>query len=520
MKILWIIFVIVFISGCEETSVKKITDSDFISSNDSSATESDSLTTDSDSDSAVEADPCAENNGGCGDVSYAVCEKKTGGFACLCSGSYIPTKDDKKCVPRYDFKGPVYHGDALLVINKSPDGESAAFAGTLPKSAMPAGFKSLTTNISSFTAFSRVIPLPEHADRSRLMQKMMAPAPDPTIGDEKKFWAVDFATMKNYQLDAKAIYVGKYCIMWAEKPVVISTESAKAMADEFDSKIYQSDTENFYEMSDVDGNGKVTMLFLDSHGQVGGYFNPYDLYDYEDSNKTDMINIDQEVANFGKDYAAMVLVHEFQHLCHNNRDVLIEKNQTYFPWIGEGLSTSSEHVYLGFREDWLDAYNTSETISAGLPVTYFEWTTTYDVSNYGLTYLFHQYLRIHAKHGNAIYREIIMDENNDYQAYDNIIKKYIDPNLTFGDMLVNFRIALIMNEPVGLYGFGGEKGFTGFTRHYSTVDTEEIYLRGSGALLFQIKVPFKEKGDKESDISMIGIHLGKKTNDNASEYTD
>ncbi len=468
-----------------------------------------------DTSTCEKRDICADNNGGCGDPSYATCQNTETAWVCTCTGSYIPTKDDKKCVPRYDFGGPTYHGDMLLVVNEDPIGENSAFAGTLPKAAAKVMYNR-SVSLPSMP-LSRVLPLPSWVSQERRLEnRSIQPLPDPAVGEVRKFWVSDLSTGKNSQIDAEAVHVGSKCILWSQRPVRVSKTEAKGMGDEFDTKIHKSVSDNFYTMSDVDGNGKITMLFLDLKGQAGGYFNPYDLYDYADSNKTDMIYVEQDYAGTG--YDSVVLAHEFQHLVHNNRDRIEEKSGEYYSWIGEGLSTSSEHVYLGFRRDWLSAYNDSDTIPDGLSVTYFDWSTGGDVANYGLTYLFHQYLRIQAGQGNAVYREIIENANNNYQAYEALIQKYIDPKLSFGRFLTNFRLALLMNEKTGLYGFNSESGFKGFAKHFYTGDREEVYLRGGGALLFKLTGPFISNEDSDSGIVFVGVHSGTKTNDNADTY--
>ncbi|HOW51372.1 MAG TPA: hypothetical protein PLV42_04925 [bacterium] len=465
-----------------------------------------------------DTDECAATKDLCGDPDYAECENTDAGYRCICTNGYIPTSDELLCVPRYDFDGPIYHGDMLLVVNEEPNGEMSSIVGTLPqpgkmtKAALPRTPQAAVSGLPRrpFTAVER--PL----NRYRAIE----PALDPVVGDRTMLWTSDLNTGKREQVEAEAVYVGEHCIMWSEvSGGVIAESTARGIADEFDNTIFDLVTENFYEPSDVDQNGKISMFFVSMGGNAGGYFSPYELYDYEDSNKADMIFIEKMIGQFGAQYASDVIAHEFEHLVHNNRDALVEGKQNFLTWMAEGMSTSAEHVYRGFQRDYRNAYNDSDSVSEGLSVTYWDYNGSDITANYALTYLFHQYIRIHSGQGNAFYRELIESPNNDHLDFDAYIQKYIDPELDCGKMLTNFRIALIMNEATGLYGFKKEPSFTNFSKKYWQGNGgNEFYLRGGGALQIAIDRPFKEKNDKEPGIRYIGIHLGDTAIDAAADY--
>ncbi len=471
----------------------------------------------------VDTDECADEPGICGDASYASCENTEGAYVCTCANGYVPTSDDKLCVPKYDFEGSTYNGDLLLIVNEDADGNNQAFIGTMPETLL---MKSVPATASveeppTRPAFrDRVIPLPAHAtpDRRLGVNRFIEPEPDPVVGDRKYFWAYNFNTGDRYESEAEAVYVGEKCIMWAQLPVRVSTYAAQDIGKEFDNTIYGLITETFYEASDVDQNGKITIFFLDAGGNAGGYFSSYELYDFEDSNRTDMIYIEEMTAQWG-DYAVGIIAHEFTHLVHNNRDELVEELPQMNTWVMEGMSTSGEHVYGGFQSDYKSTYNSNDSIANGMSVTYWEYTSQDIIGNYALTYLFHQYLRIHSGQGTALYREIIESEYNDDRDYDAVIQKYIDPELDTAKMLTNFRIALVANEATGLYGFKKESGFSGIARRYwPGAGGNDFYLRGGGALQIGIDGSFKAPNDSDGGIRYIGIWSGKKATVTADEY--
>jgi len=470
-----------------------------------------------DATTCADINECTINPTICGAPDYASCTNTDGSFTCTCTNGYIPTSDKRLCIPRYDFEGPQYSGDLLLIVNEDADGNNQAFIGTLPSNLFTTAEQAQQPIPRSerffFPRFGRIVPLPPGVTPTELTRRTyraIEPTPDPEIGATRTFWAYNFNTGDRYQITAQAIYVGEYCILWAQVPVYVSASTAAAIGKEFDETLYPLITQTFYEASDVDGNGKITMLFLDAGGQAGGYFSPYELGDFEDSNKCDMIYIEQMTTIWGNGrYAMGIIAHEFTHLVHNNRDDLVEHNPNQQAWMMEGMSTSGEHIYRGFQSDYKSEYNSNESIANGMSVTYWEYTSPDVVGNYALTYLFHQYLRIHSGRGNAFYRELIEGEYNDYRDHDTIIKKYIDPNLDTAKMLTYFRIALIVNEPTGLYGFKKESGFSGFQKRYWNPSAgSEVYLRGGGALQIKITKPFTEPKDRDEGIRYIGIYTG------------
>ncbi|HSA33359.1 MAG TPA: calcium-binding EGF-like domain-containing protein [bacterium] len=481
-----------------------------------------------DTTACVGADECAADPTICGDPEYAACENTDEGYQCTCSNGYIPTSDGKLCVPRYDLEGPIHHGDILLIVNEDADGSNQAYIGTMPDTFMTlavpqaATSPSETTDLPPVRTRDRVLPLPPHAtpDLRLGIARAIEPSPDPEVGEIRTFWTSDLNTNLRYQIEAEALHVGTHCIVWAQRPVVVSATTAQSLGKEFDNTIYELITTNFYEASDVDQNGKITILFVDTDGQAGGYFSPYELYDLEDSNKADMIYIEQMIAQWGgSTYAADVVAHEFTHLVHNNRDDLVEKKLNDNMWMWEGMSTSGEHVYRGFQRDYKSTYNDSTTVAEGLSVTYWDYYGAEIEANYALTYLFHQYLRIQLGQGNAFYRELIESLNNGPQDYDDLIHTYIGEDLDLAQMLTGFRVALITNEKTGLYGFQGETGFTGFERKYWTGNGgNEFYLRGGGALQIRLTQPFRAPKDAEKTVRFIGIHSGTVTKDTREDY--
>ncbi len=152
------------------------------------------------------------------------------------------------------------------------------------------------------------------------------------------------------------------------------------IATNFDTLVYSLDVSAFGAPSDMDGNGKVAILFTRTVNElvnstsgyyVGGFFNPRDLFpqkgattaeDCPGSNEGEMfymlvpaptpgINGVIHTAGFVDSLTPSVLAHEFQHLINGGRRIYVNSGATSFEesWLNEGLSHIAEEL-LYYRE--------------------------------------------------------------------------------------------------------------------------------------------------------------------------
>jgi hypothetical protein len=311
-------------------------------------------------------------------------------------------------------------------------------------------------------------------------------------GDSKSFWVRDFRWDSNYQIQAKLVYSGSKTNVWVHNNQ-IGSDDARKLGSEFDQKIYPAVTKNFAQVSDVDGNGKIHVLVFDiqdgfsgNGGYIAGYFYGGDLYNIAGSNKSEIFYIDSyPLMGTGskKDVTAAyeTLAHEFQHMVNFNQNVFVENGQPMDTWLNEAFSMAAEQVYTGKAlQNRIDYYNISDSITGGHSLLF--WDNSGDVlSNYSLSYLFGQYVRVQANKGNAIFKEILNSPYNDYRSVEQVGKKYMGPSVTFGKMMTNFRGALLLKEPTGPYGFKGESSFSTLKPKLFTTSTSK-FLRGGGAI--------------------------------------
>ncbi|MCO7174830.1 hypothetical protein ACFP7A_04835 [Sporolactobacillus kofuensis] len=334
----------------------------------------------------------------------------------------------------------------------------------------------------------------DHLLKNRMLTRSVRASEQ--IGDSRNFWVSNLETNAYTQLNFRLDYSGTHANVWVANDQ-ISSDDADKLGDQFDSSIYSSDVDNFGNPLDVDGNGKINILCFDiqdgfdkSGGYVAGYFDPNDLTNGTDSNHSEILYMDTYPAmgtGSTKDVteAYPTMAHEFQHLINFSQNVLAEGHSPMDTWMDEGLAMAAEQVYTGAPlQDEIDYYNADSAISDGQSLLY--WDDDGDtLANYALSYLFMEYLRIQSGQGNQIYKQLIDDPNSNYKAVQDLIHKYINPNLSFGQFMTDFRLALYYNSPIGLYGFHGESGFTNIVR--KIYNGSSVNLRGGGAVVMSAK---------------------------------
>lgn len=321
----------------------------------------------------------------------------------------------------------------------------------------------------------------------------------------------------NKTVNATLMFSSKKAQIWTTSKIDFTNEDLEKLGTEFDEKIYPTVTKYFGEESDVNHDGKIDILFHDIQDEfettgayISGYFDPYDIepINYQSfGNNSEILHIDTypslgtSIGHKDITKAYDTIAHEFQHMVSFNQNVLVENDTQLDTWIDEGLSMASEEAYSGkVLNDRIDYYNHSDSIKKGKSLLL--WDEDDDVlSNYALSYLFFQYLKIQCEQGDNIFKEIIDDQHHNYLAVENVIQKYIDPKMSFSRFLLNFHKALFLKESEGPYGFHGIEGFNKIA--------PQIY-EGNGTSLKSGGVIFKKitngiPNDKGQDIAYVGL---------------
>ncbi|WP_010676969.1 Ig-like domain-containing protein [Bacillus timonensis] len=396
-----------------------------------------------------------------------------------------------------------------VISNESTSGEYAQSTGTFNVKDIPYTFDSQLKQ-GAYRMDANIPFDPASEDVNLFQKNSKSIFQSYSVGESKSFWVVNLQTNGHSTINARLAYSGSKANVWVHNNQISDAE-AVTLGKEFDNNIYEPITSHFAKESDVNQDGKINILTFDiqdgftgSGGYVAGYFSSRDLYNTSYSNESEIFYIDTYPTmgfNSSKDVSQAygTLAHEFQHMVNFNQNVLVEGNDYMPTWLNEGLSEAADQIYSGSGlSDRLNYYNTSASIQNGHSLLYWGGDT---LSNYSLSYLFMQYIKIQAGQGNRIFKEIMEDSANDYYAIENIAKKYISPDMTFGKLMTNFRIALLLKEPTGLYGFKGDTFFDALK--------EKIYngnyaaLRGGGSIVttFNSEEGFNVPADKGTDIT-------------------
>ncbi len=415
--------------------------------------------------------------------------------------------------PRLDFEGPVFKGDKVLVYHYSTNGYQNNFSGTLSTTTLFSD-NNLSYKIPDIPRMDFRPPVPDYLGKPSIVTEKLLlhePVKSFAIGDKDTFYIYNFQTGGNRAVMATLRNVGKYCEVWVtDEGVFVSDSKIQDIVDEFDSVIYYLVTENFYDVADIDGNGVVSILLADLGGGAAGYITKGDLFtkeEYSQSNFRDLVYIEKSMSTSDIN---STIVHELQHLAHANRNILIEgdwdSDNLSYRWIDEGLATAAQHMYEGPQTTWLTVLNHNyyngpvRDGNSFLYWDYFDHNKVY--SDYAMAYVFIQYLRIQSGNKTSIYREIIECTTNDYRCVENIVKKYVDPEYTLSDFIVDFRITLILQDDSGPYSFAGESAFKftipAFTRN-------SVNLRGGGGVFINSDNSFMAPSDAGQNIIFVGI---------------
>ncbi|MFF5993848.1 S-layer homology domain-containing protein [Lysinibacillus sp. KU-BSD001] len=412
-------------------------------------------------------------------------------------------------------QGPLYGGDYIVISNESLTiGESQSTGPLIfhPQQSVKSEMDYLTVPLKD--AFAVV--------DTQLSSHQVATTYH--LGDIKLFNLYNHATSTYYNNYATLAYIGEHAEVWVQNRA-ITNEQAVKLANEFDRHIYPLVTENFGLPSDIDGNGRIAILCFDVKDNsareevdnyIAGYFSPVDLYKNEQldvsvSNEMEMIYIDtyptmgNDPSNLDVTKSYATLVHEFQHLVTAVQERFTEqKHQVMANWLDEGLALAAEQMYIkGPLHDYMQYYNESTAIRDGRSLL--EWHNADPLANYALSYLFMQYLKIQAQQGDAIFKEIILHEGTEIEAVESIIHQYIDPNLSFGEFMTAFRVALVLKAETGLYGFRGNKDFDSIMTQVYTGTAPN--LKAGESVVIQTNNRLLESSfTKESDITLTGVY--------------
>jgi len=193
-----------------------------------------------------------------------------------------------------------------------------------------------------------------------------APSLVPAVGDRRSFKVLNSAGGFD-DVTGVARYVGSHGALYVDETAPqggLQPSDLETLAAEFDEVIYPTVTGVFGMPSDIDGNGRVIILFTPavnrltprgSDSFVGGFFYGLDLLDQSGSNRGEVfyalvpdptgVYSDPRPTDKVMGVIPAILAHEFQHMVHFNQRVLkLGASNVEALWLSEGLAQMSEEL--------------------------------------------------------------------------------------------------------------------------------------------------------------------------------
>ncbi len=193
---------------------------------------------------------------------------------------------------------------------------------------------------------------------------------DVRIGDRASFQFYNFVSRTQSVVDAVVVMVSPHSVIVADTIAPaggFTSADYQAFANEFENVTYPTDTTYFGKPSDVDGNGRVIMLFTKevnkltppgSGGYYGGFFNALDLFPTSSNSRSNAgeifyLAVPDPANQLGvklptdqlRTNTRATLAHEFQHMINaGNRIALGPIAGFEESWLDEGLAHMAEDL--------------------------------------------------------------------------------------------------------------------------------------------------------------------------------
>jgi hypothetical protein len=298
--------------------------------------------------------------------------------------------------------------------------------------------------------------------KCNLPQVMAASASPRLVGETDTFWVTNVETNENTEVTATLQYATPHVYFWVQDGVTYDDGELKALADEFEAKIYPTNREFFgNEWSPgIDGDEHIYILYARGlGGSIAGYFSSSDSIHplvHEFSNAHEMFLFNDDNTFLGEEYAYSVLAHEFQHMIHWNQDL----NET--SWLNEGSSELA--VFLNGYDtggfDWLYINNPDLQLN--------DWPNDQDETtpHYGAGFLFMTYFL--DRFGEQATQALVKDLDNGFESVDAVLAEIqaVDP---------------ASGEPITADAFFMDWAATNFLLDASAGDGRYVYNNYPGA---------------------------------------
>lgn len=274
-------------------------------------------------------------------------------------------------------------------------------------------------------------------------------SPARQVGEKQLFWVSNDSENTEFQISATLRVVGEHIYMWLEDGAQVSDADLQALADAFDSRIY-NEVRNLWGSEatpGVDGDPRLYGLFAYNLGSgmaayfVGRHTFPVQVYPTSNQHEMFFFNLDGiGTSNIANPYVESILAHEFQHMIRAN----IQDNDAL--WLNEGLSTFTQ----------LLLYNDLGAVTNFLAAPQTQLNTWAEeeprAPHYGAAMLFIDYF--YERYGLDAVRQLSADPGTGLDAFDRVLKAMDEPGVD--TLFADWSVANVILDPAladGQYGY-------------------------------------------------------------------
>lgn len=305
-----------------------------------------------------------------------------------------------------------------------------------------------------------------------------------SLGESRSFKVLSsLSSTKSYAtVNASAECIGDNVIFYVDQEVsqnVLSDADIAKLCADFDPVVVR-EQQLFGSLSDVDGNGKVVVLFTPQVNRLGGqgggiitgFFLAGDLYPSSDSNPSSntmeilYIMVPDPNGAWGtkvnrafamSNFLPSVLPHELQHAINYNEHVFVARGVAENSCLNEGLSHLAEDL-LGQGQENPSRYG----IYLSSPQSYSVISCSQaGLGNRGGSYLFLRYLYDQSGNGDAFVRRLIQSPLKGIKNLEAAFAGTQNDFNQFGEFFMRFAVALtgITKDPA--FSFKGRSKHSG-----------------------------------------------------------
>lgn len=273
------------------------------------------------------------------------------------------------------------------------------------------------------------------------------------VGEKQVFTASNSDANTTFEIPATLRVVGEHIYLWVEDDAEVDDADLQALANEFDTHIYNQVRELWGNEATpgVDGDPRIYSLFVYGLGaSVAAYFASDHTYPREVvpvSNEHEMFFFNLDAMGFGYSVQDVggIVAHEFQHMIRANLQMDAET------WLNEGLSEFTQYELYDYFEPSIYSF----LVQPGTQLNDWNADPAGRAANYGAAALFFIYFE--QRYGLEAVRALSAErEERALQAVDDVLVSLGEPgvNAFFSDwVLANALIDTTYGD--GRYGYPG-----------------------------------------------------------------